>query len=304
MSDSLRAYALLSVVASCWAANTILAKLAVGEISPMALVSARWLLSLGLLCSFALPALRRDWPVLRQHLPLLLCLGVVGFASFNGLLYLSAHHTSALNIAILQGAIPVFVLLGVAATAGGRIAGRLAPLQVLGVVVTLAGVVVVATGGDVATLAELSVNLGDGLILAACVIYAGYTVWLRNRPAVSPLSQFAVMAAGAWAASWVLLGVEIQVGSVVTPTAVGWLIALATAVFPSLLAQVWFIRGVELLGPARAGVFVNLVPVLAALLAVMILGESFGFHHAIGLALVLGGITLSERAGGNVRAKG
>ena len=271
MSDQPRAYALLTVVSSCWALNTILAKLAVGEISPMSLTSLRWLLALGLLCAFAFPSLRRDWPVLRRHIGLLLCLGVVGFATFNSLLYMSAHYTSALNIAILQGAIPVFVLLGIA-----------------------------ATPGDPRALATMSLNLGDMLILGACMIYAAYTLWLRNRPAVSPLSQFAVMAAGAWIASWVLLGVELRVSAVMPPTSVGWLIALVTAVFPSLLAQVWFIRGVELLGPARAGIFVNLVPALAALLAVVVLGESFGVHHALGLALVLGGITLSERSGTTV----
>lgn len=261
----------------------------------MSLTSLRWLLALGLLCAFAFPSLRRDWPVLRQHIWLLLCLGAVGFAMFNALLYTSAHYTSALNISILQGAIPVFVLLGIAVTGG-----RLAPMQMLGVAATLVGVIAVATQGDPSTLATLSLNLGDMLILGACVIYAAYTLWLRNRPAVSPLSQFAVMAAGAWMASWVLLAAELRLSAVTPPTSVGWLIAFATAVFPSLLAQVWFIRGVELLGPARAGIFVNLVPVLAALLAIFVLGESFGLHHALGLALVLGGITLSERSGAGV----
>lgn len=293
MSDGLRAYALLTVVCSCWAANTILAKLAVGEISPMTLVSVRWLFSLTLVVAIAMPSLRRDKQVLRAHVGLLLALGAVGFATFNGLLYLSAHYTSALNISILQGVIPVFILLGVAFTPGGR----LAPLQLLGVAVTLSGVIAVATGGSAETLAALVFNMGDALILTACAIYAAYTVWLRNRPQVAPLSQFAVMAAGAWLVSWPMLLVELQVSEVAMPSATGWGIALATAVFPSLLAQVWFIRGVELIGPARAGIFVNLVPIMAAILSVLILDERFSTHHAVGLALVLGGITLSEKAG-------
>ena len=293
MSDSLRAYALLTAVASCWAVNTILAKLAVGEISPMALVSVRWFFSLSLVCAIALPSLRRDWEVLRKYLGLLLTLGAVGFATFNGLLYLAAHHTSALNISILQGVIPVFVLLGVALSPGGG----LVPLQLLGVAVTHAGVVVVAAGGDLRGLAAFTLNLGDGLIMGACAIYAGYTVWLRNRPQIAPLSQFAIMAAGAWFASWPMLIAEIGLVGPQETTLRGWGIALATAVFPSLLAQVWFIRGVELIGPSRAGSFVNLVPVLAALLSVMILGERFMLYHGIGLALVFGGIALSEQAG-------
>ncbi len=257
----------------------------------MWLVMLRWLFSLGLVVLIALPQIRRDWRVLRQNLVLLGILGATGFALFNGLLYTSAHYTSAVNISILQGAIPIFVLLGLWLLPGGTFGW----IQGLGVFMTLAGVAIVATGGDPQVLSTLKLNLGDVLILCACVLYAGYTVWLRQRPAVAPLSQFAIMATGAWFTALVMLLCEVVFAPQPLPTATGVTIALATAVFPSLLAQVWFIRGVGLIGPARAGIFVNLVPVQASLLAVLILGEAFGLHHALALGLVLGGIGLSER---------
>ena len=84
-------------------------------------------------------------------------------------------------------------------------------------------------------------------------------------------------------------------GTAQWPTPKGWIVLLYVALLPSLLSQIFFIRGVELIGPARAGLFVNLVPVFGALLAVVLLGEPFAFYHALGLALVLGGIWLAER---------
>jgi len=90
---------------------------------------------------------------------------------------------------------------------------------------------------------------------------------------------------------------EISSGTVIWPTLRGWLIILYVGLFPSFVSQILFMRGVELIGPGRAGLFVNLVPIFGALLAVLILGEPFAPYHAVGLALVLGGIWLAERQG-------
>ena len=87
---------------------------------------------------------------------------------------------------------------------------------------------------------------------------------------------------------------EVWLGRFQPPTATGWLIVALVTVFPSFLAQIAFIRGVELIGPGRAGVFANLVPVFAAILAVTVLGESLQSFHLVALTLVLGGIWLSE----------
>jgi drug/metabolite transporter (DMT)-like permease len=103
------------------------------------------------------------------------------------------------------------------------------------------------------------------------------------------------MAVVAFGSSLPLVGMEMIQGTAQFPTPKGWLILLYVAFLPSLLSQIFFIRGVELIGPARAGLFVNLVPVFGALLAVVLLGEPFALYHAIGLALVLGGIWLAER---------
>lgn len=290
--SNLRAYLLLSFTALCWGFNAIFGRLAVGEISPMALVTARWIGVSLLLALFAQRHLRRDWPALRPHLFLVSCLGVVGFTAFNGLFYVAAHYTTAVNIGILQGAVPMFILVG----AFVAYRARVTRLQVAGVVLTAIGVVIVGSGGSLARLAALAVNLGDVLMVIACLLYAGYTVALRNRPPASALGLFSVMAFAAFASSLPLVVAEILLGQFQWPTMTGWIIVALVTLFPSLLAQISFIQGVTLIGPGRAGVFVNLVPVFASILAVVLLDEPFEVFHAIALTLVLGGILLSERS--------
>ncbi|MDH5412343.1 MAG: DMT family transporter [Alphaproteobacteria bacterium] len=286
-----RAYLLLVFTALCWGGNAVFGRMAVGEISPMALVTARWLGVSVLLLLFAHRHLRRDWPVLRPHLLAVSILGILGFTAFNALFYVAAHYTTAVNIGILQGSMPMIVLLGVFLAYRTPITW----LQAVGAAVTMTGVVIVGSGGSLERLAALAVNFGDLLMLGACALYAGYTVALRKRPASSALGLFAVMAFASFLASLPLVAVEVALGQFQWPTGKGMIIVTLVTLFPSFLAQIFFIQGVTLIGPGRAGVFVNLVPVFASILAVFLLGEPFELYHAVALGLVLGGIGLSER---------
>ena len=204
---------------------------------------------------------------------------------------MAAHHTSAVNLTIFQGAIPVLVLIGMVLFFRRRVL----PLQVLGMIVTLLGVVIVSVKGELRVLRTLALNIGDVWMLIACVFYAGYTFGLRHRPPSGarllhgPRGRgLPVLAASARSRDRARERCNGR-------PAKGWIVLLYVGLLPSLLSQIFFMRGVELIGPARAGLFVNLVPVFGALLAVVLLGEPFAFYHALGLALVLGGIWLAEQ---------
>ena len=132
-------------------------------------------------------------------------------------------------------------------------------------------------------------------MMIACTSYAVYTIALRDRPRVSGFVFFSVLAGAALLISLPLLVYEVAAGLVVWPDALGWAVLLYVALLPSLLSQIFFMRSVELIGPNRAGLFVNLVPVFGAILGVALLGEPFRAYHAIALFLVLGGIWLAER---------
>jgi len=282
---------LLVLTTLMWAGNAVASRIAVGEIGPMTLTSLRWVA----VCLIMPVIFRRElvehWPVIRANLRLMVLMGCLGFTAFNTLMYVAAHHTSAINIGIVQGAIPVFVLIGALIVFGTRV--RL--VQAAGVAVTIVGVVMVAARGDLAVLATLAVNMGDVLMVIACVFYAGYTVALRGRPAIPGLVFFTALAVIACIVSLPLMIAEVATVPGAWPSLTGWLVVLYVAAFPSLLSQIFFIRGVELIGPGRAGIFVNLVPVFAPILAVVVLAEPFHWFHAAALALVLGGIWLAER---------
>jgi drug/metabolite transporter (DMT)-like permease len=286
-----RPYLLLTLTTLMWGGNAVASRLAVGHISPMAMTCLRWLGVCLVLAPFLGRRVASEAPALARRWPYVVVMSALGFTSFNALMYAAAHHTPAVNLTILQGSVPVLVLLGTLLLFGARI--RL--VQALGVAVTLVGVAIVAAGGEVETLAALAFNIGDVWMMIACAAYAAYTVLLRRRPAVAGFVFFAALAVAALLLSLPLLAWEASAGALVWPDARGFAILAYVTLFPSLLSQLFFMRGVELIGPNRAGLFVNLVPVFGALLAVLLLGEPFRLYHALALVLVLGGIWLSER---------
>jgi drug/metabolite transporter (DMT)-like permease len=285
------AYLYLSFTMLCWAGNAIAGRYAVGEVSPMVLVSLRWLLVVLLLALFARRQIARDWRALRARWRFVFAMGALGFTAFNALFYQAAHTTTAINIGILQGAIPVFVLAGAFLFQRQRVTG----LQVAGMAVTLVGVILVATAGDLTHLFQLHFVPGDLLMVAACALYAGYTIALKRKPAVSFLGFFSGVALAAFLSSLPLLGLEAWAGELLWPTEIGWAVLVYAALFPSFVSQLSFMHGVQLIGAGRAGIFINLVPVFGSIMAVAILNEPFRLYHLAALALVLGGIALAER---------
>jgi drug/metabolite transporter (DMT)-like permease len=277
---------LLTLTTLFWAGNTVAGKVAVGNVSPSLLTFSRWGILMLFLPLVYARQMQHAWPVLRTKWIYIIAMGALGLAAFNLLFYFSAHHTTAVNIGILQGAIPIVVLIGAFFMYGTRITA----LQVLGVVVGLVGVVTVALRGVPSQLADLVLNRGDLMMAGACVLYAGYTLGLKSRPAVSGIVLFTYFAiAGAFLSAPFAI-YEWWEGSVIWPDATGWIVIAYVTIFPSFLAQIFFLRSVDLIGPGRSGVFVNLTPIFSALFGVVLLSERFQMYHAIALALVLLGL--------------
>jgi drug/metabolite transporter (DMT)-like permease len=283
---------LLGLCGIFWAGNAISSRLAVGEITPLTLVFLRWVLVLGVLWPIYGSQVRAHWPEIKPRLTSVILMGTLGFTAFNVLFYLAGHYTTAINIGILQGAMPIFVLAGAFIAHGTRVT----LMQVAGVLITSVGVLVIATGGAPLAILEIEFNRGDLLMLAASVLYAFYAVALRKRPPMPGAAFFTLLALIAALTSLPLLAFEALTAGLAMPTTKGLLVMAFVAIFPSCLAQLYFLRGVDLIGPGRAGVFMNLVPVFTAILAVVLLGEPFAMHHLIALVLVISGILLAQRA--------
>lgn len=286
-------YTLLMLTALFWAGNAIAGKLAAGVISPVALTWSRWLIACAAFYLIARPHLGRDWPTVRRHLPLLFGLGALGFSSFNIGLYWALNHTTAINAAIEQSAMPVLIILANYLFFSQRVTA----LQGLGVLLTITGVLITATRGSPLTIFETGVNRGDAIMLLCVVLYAGYTVALRYRPDIHWTTLMFTLSFSAMLFALPFYALDVLRGGFQMPTPKAWAIIAYTAIFPSMLSQLFFIRGVAMLGANRAGLFINLVPIFAAVLAILILGELFRLYHMAGLVLVLGGIAMSERFG-------
>jgi drug/metabolite transporter (DMT)-like permease len=284
---------LLVLCAIFWAGNTVAARLAIGEIDPFMLTALRWMMVALALWPIYGGEIRARWGEIRHRLGWITLLAILGMTGFNALYYVAAHYTSAINIGILQGSMPIFVLAGAYLAHGTRAS----LIQWAGVLITALGVVVVATRGAPLDVLKVELNKGDLAMLAACGLYALYTVALRDRPAMPGNAFFALLAIIAAVTSLPLVAFESYTSGFRLPTVMGLLVTLWVAIFPSFLSQIFYLRGVDLIGPGRAGVFVNLVPVFAAAMAVTLISEPFAPFHGVALALVIGGIWLAQRTG-------
>ncbi len=287
-----RPYLLLTLTAMFWGGNAVAGKFAVGEVSPVLLTAFRWLFASAIFAFLARPHLRRDWPELRRRAPILLGLGAVGFTLFNLFLYSSLQYTSAINAAIEQAAIPLFILL----LNRCFFAQRVLLAQWMGLALATVGVVVTVSRGDIQSLIDVGVNRGDALMLLACLCYALYSVGLRWRPAVHWSGMMMMMSLGALSLCLPVVLFEGLRNGLEVPTATGWAVVLYAVVFPTVGAQLFYLRAVGLIGANRAGVFINLVPLFAAVFAVSLLGEAVQVYHVLGFVLVMAGIALSERS--------
>ena len=287
------AYVLLALTTLFWAGNSIAGKLAVGHVSPMVIVVLRWASVALALYVFNRKRIAEDWSTLRARMPYLAGMGALGFMVFSVAIYYALVYTTALNASILQGSMPLFVFL----VSYVLFSSRIVTEQVIGFLISFLGVTIVAAQGDFSNLLALNVNFGDVLMLVAIIAYAVYTGGLRSKPAMHWASLMFALCLAAAVTSLPLLAIEMMQGATVLPDARGWSVVLYIVIFPTLLSQIFFIRAVELIGPNRAGLFINLLPVWGAVLATTLLGEIFHPYHGVALALILTGIGLAEYGG-------
>ncbi len=284
---------LFGVTPLLFAGNMLVARTISGDVPPVTLACLRWSIAALLLLPFA-------WRGLRAHLdrilsPAFAMLVLTGAVLAVAPLYAAAGHTGAGNIALLICAAPAFVL--VAERLLFRV--RLGLPAALGVALAAAGVATVISHGDPRMLLALRLNRGDALAFAAMLAWVGYTLLARHRPvALPPLVGLAALAAGGALMLMPAAAVELLrhaggrgTALLLTPRVVGAILFLG--VVPSIGAYGGYARLVRAFGSARAALSMYGVPVYAVLLAALLLGEALHPYHAVGLLLILGGVSLS-----------
>ncbi|MGB5079988.1 MAG: DMT family transporter [Burkholderiales bacterium] len=287
------AFLLLALAMLFWAGNWVVGRALRDLFEPNALNFWRWLVAVVVLAPFALPRLRGRLPAIRRSAGLLLALSFLGVALFQSLVYSGLKTTTAVNAVLLNSSLPAFMLLCSWAIEGERGTRR----QVAGMLISLAGILVILARGDPASLARLEFHAGDALILLAMPAWGVYSVLLKRRPPELDgiAFLFVISAIGA-----VLLlpavALEAYYAPPRWPGAAGVAAALYVGLAASVGAFICWNRGVAIVGANAAGFTVHLLPAFGTLLAIGFLDESFRFFHAVGIATILVGVVVATRA--------
>lgn len=281
---------LLTLTSIFWAFNTVAGRAAVGEVSPLLIVSVRWFFVSIILSILCRNQLIETWRILNKKIKWLIFMGLFGFTGFNSAYYVAAHDTIAINLGLVQGTMPAFIII----IAWIWLKDKINFTQFLGVLITFIAVLIVVCSGNFNALIELELNSGDIVMIFACTLYAIYAVGLRKKPKISALPLLTFFAYIAFLGSFPGLIYEIYSNQLILPGQKGFIILGVIIIFPSFLAQIFFMKGVEKIGPSRSGLYTNLVPVFSSLLAVFFLGEEFQFFHLLSLIMIFTGIYLFE----------
>jgi drug/metabolite transporter (DMT)-like permease len=289
--SSLSAFLMVAVAPLCWAGNIVLAKGVTTIIPPVALAFWRWAVAFLILLPLTWPHVRRDWKTALAGWKLVGLLSLFGITGFNTLLYMAMHTTTAINGALIQTTMPAVIIV----ISLVLYAERVTWLQAVGVLLCVVGAAVVVLKGRWQALVELALVQGDLLMIAAVVLYALYSALLPKRPNIHPMSFLTItFGLGGLGLLPIYLWERWVVGGFALTPAVFGSIAYV-AVFPSIVAYFCWNRGVAVIGANRTGLFINLIPVFAAVLAIAFLGESLKAFHLVGMALIVVGFVTFNR---------
>ncbi len=286
-------YLLLTLTALFWAGNFVIGRAMKSSIPPISLVFWRWTLALGILLPFAIPHLRADWPVLKQNWRWLTIFGVLGISCFNTFVYIGLHSTTATNALIINSVIPILIVLLSRLLAATPVSAR----QVLGIALSLSGVLTIICRANLDVILTLKINSGDAWILLAVLSWAFYTFFLRHRPAeLHPLSFLASIVFIGLIPLTILYVWELGQGERFALNPANITSILYVALFPSVLAFIFWNQSVRNVGANRAGLFLYLMPVFGTILSIIFLDETFHLFQLAGIGLIFFGIWLTTAA--------
>ncbi len=294
---SLSAALLLTLPPLLWAGNAVVGRLIAGMASPMTLNLLRWSIAFVLLLPLAAPVLRRSSP-LWQSWRRFAALSLLAIGGYNALLYLALNTSTPINVTLVGSITPVWMLLIGQVFFGIHISKR----QWLGAVLSICGVLLVLSRGQIEVLLQVRLVAGDLYILLASAAWAYYS-WMLAHPTTEPpeirhdwsaflLAQIAfglvwsgLFAGGEWALGLGRLQLSWPLAAALLFIALG----------PALVAYRAWGAGVARAGPQAAGFFINLTPLFTAVLSSIFLGEAPHLYHALAFVLIVGGIVVSSR---------
>ncbi|NAW65011.1 DMT family transporter [Photobacterium halotolerans] len=272
---------------SIWAGNAIVNKLSYSVIDPGAIAFYRWFFAMLALTPFVITSVIRQWPNIKPHLSKLALLAFLGMVLNQSLGYFAAPTTTATNMALIMSLVPLMSMF----LSVPILKQKLSPLAMVGAVLSLGGLVLMLSHGDLSQLLAQGINQGDGLLLLAAFVYALYCVLLKRWD--MPLSNWqSVYVQGMFAVLFLLPMLFNSQRVAITGDALP--LVLFAAIPASVIAPWCWMKGIKMLGADKTAMFMNLMPVITAIIASVLLNEQLEVVHLIGGGMVLCGVAVAQ----------
>ena len=287
------AYLYLFLTVTFWAGNFVVGKLAsIYEVPPFSLNFYRWLFAWLILAPFTIPEILEKKNYIIKNYKLFIILGVTSITIFNSIVYYSLNFTQVISGVLMISTIPVMIMLFSSILK----IERTNIFQIIGVVFSFAGVIMIITKANLEILKNLDFNKGDITMVIAMFSWALYSTLLKGKKyELSQISLLQVVITFGLVFLIPVYFIEYQIGFRINLELPFILILSYVVLFPGLASFLLWIKGISMIGANRSGVFLHLMPILSAIMAMIFFSEKFMFYHILGACFIITGILLSNK---------
>lgn len=286
-------HALLILATILWGGNFVIGRAVAPDISPFTLAFFRWIVALLIFLPITWTTVQKDWPKIRAHFGIVLVMSFTGVATFNTLVYIALHHTSAINASLMNSTTPIVIFL----LSFLFIQEKLSKKQWIGAGISFIGVIFIISRGSLELITSFSLNIGDLIMIIAVFTWGTYSLLVKqfadrlpgNATFLVSIMFGIIMLTPFFMYEWMT-----------TPNAVNWSLGTVSAIlyigiFASIVAFLSWNSGVVRLGASRAAIFLNFIPLFATLFAVVFIGESVQISQVFGALFVISGVYITTK---------
>ena len=287
------AYILLILTTLFWSGNFIVGKAAsIYEIPPFSLNFFRWLFAGLILMPFTIKEIINKKKYILSNLGFFIILGITSITIFNSIVYYSLYYTQVISGVLMISTIPVWIIF----ISSILNIEKTNIFQIIGVILSLTGVLFIITKADIELIQNLNFNKGDLTMVIAMFSWALYSALLKKKKyEISQITLLQVVIICGLVFLIPIYFIEMNMGYFIKLGKPFYLTLTYVVIFPGIAAFFFWIKGISIIGANRAGVFLHLMPIFGAIMAMIIFDEKFMFYHFLGVIFIILGITLSNK---------
>ena len=287
------AYIFLLLTVTFWAGNFVVGKFAsFYNVPPFSLNFYRWLFAWLILMPFTISEIIKKKEYIISNYKIFLVLGITSITIFNSIVYYSLNFTQVISGVLMISTIPVMIMFFSSILK----IEKTNLFQIIGVILSIAGVIIIITKANFEIIKSLNFNKGDITMVLAMFSWALYSTLLkRQKYELSQISLLQVVISFGLIFLIPIYFIEYQIGFRINIDMPFILILSYVVLFPGLASFILWIKGIALIGANRSGVFLHLMPIISALMAMIIFDEKFMFYHILGACFIISGILLSNK---------